>query len=112
VNQVFQLLLTLALAGAASVMLLYQPPWMWLVAAAILGVCYLAVSHLAPRRLPFALAIAGLAPLSYTGYTFYLLATIDPSRPTEAPTYWTIFGYYAAGAVALALSAWLGRKAP
>jgi hypothetical protein len=110
VKQLLQLILTLALAGAACVLLLYQPAWMWFIAATILALCYVAISHLAPRNLPAALIVAALAPLSYTAYIFYLLATVDAERPAEAPTYFAIAGYYAAGAVALGLSAWLSRK--
>jgi hypothetical protein len=112
VTQLLQLLLTLALAGATCVLLLYQPAWMWFVAATALAICYLAVSHLAPRNLPAALVVAGLAPLSYTGYIFYLLATVEAERPAEGPTYLAIAGYYAVGALALGLSAWLSRKQP
>jgi FtsH-binding integral membrane protein len=93
-------------------LLLYHPAWMWFVAAAVLALCYVAVSHVAPRNLPVALIIAVVAPLSYTAYIFYLLATVDAERPAEAPTYFAIAGYYAAGALALALSAWLSRKQP
>lgn len=111
-KQILQLILTLALAGATCVLLLYQPAWIWFVAATALAVCYLAVSHLAPRNLPAALVVAALAPLSYTAYIFYLLATVEAERPAEAPTYLAIAGYYAVGAVALGLSAWLSRKQP
>jgi hypothetical protein len=112
VTQLLQLLLTLALAGATCMLLLYQPAWMWFVAATALAVCYLAISHLAPRNLTAALIIAGIAPLSYTAYIFYLLATVDAERPAEAPTYFALAGYHAVGALALGLSAWLSRKQP
>jgi hypothetical protein len=112
VTQLFQLILTLALAGATCLMLLYQPAWMWFVAAASLAICYLAIAHLAPRSLQAALIIAALAPLSYTAYIIWLLSTIEAERSAEAPTYWALAGYYAIGAIALGLSAWLSRKSP
>jgi hypothetical protein len=107
-----QILLTLLLASAATILLLYQPLWMWTVALVILTASYIAVLKLAARALPGALIVAALAPLSYTAYIFYLLATVDAARPAEWPTFAAIGAHYAAGAIALGLIALLNRARP